>query len=345
MVAGIELKNGEYAQISLQRASGEEPVGICKKENSCLFPMNLVWADKDSWYLFFRELFENIENKEALTKIVVCLWNHGEEMRKRVLECMEYLNIPEKKIYFAEPAECFSSYVMNQPKELSIHQVVLISNENGRKEVQILRKTSSKRPLVTKVERLGEVSVDEIFEKRKISAVFLVGEEFEEDWIQKQMPYFKKARKVFYGNNLYVKGACYGAMELSKDHVDYFYLGEHKNFYQVQIQTEKNGKAEFTTILEAGRNWYESQEYLEVLLLEEPKLEFLVTSLVSKESRKYLMELQGLPKRPKKTTRLGIQIFLEERSKLHFVIQDLGFGELFPKSDLVYEKDLELWEV
>ena len=42
----------------------------------------------------------------------------------------------------------------------------------------------------------------------------MVGDGFDQEWAQRSTPYLcRNQRHVFYGNNLYVKGACYGAKE------------------------------------------------------------------------------------------------------------------------------------
>ena len=52
--------------------------------------------------------------------------------------------------------------------------------------------------------------------------------------------------------------------------------------------------------------------------------------------------LQGLPERPKGTTRLSVHLkFLSDR-EAYCLVSDCGFGELFPKTNYVQELQLKL---
>ena len=63
----------------------------------------------------------------------------------------------------------------------------------------------------------------------------------------------------------------------------------------------------------------------------------------AEEKQNFSVELTELPERPKKTTRLRIQIDFTSPSNAKLCIRDLGFGELFPASDMNYEGELQ-WE-
>ena len=50
------------------------------------------------------------------------------------------------------------------------------------------------------------------------SSVYLVGEGFDQEWAVRSVPLLcRNQRHVFYGSNLFVKGACFGAREKVED--------------------------------------------------------------------------------------------------------------------------------
>ena len=53
--------------------------------------------------------------------------------------------------------------------------------------------------------------------------------------------------------------------------------------------------------------------------------------------------MKDLPERPPKTTRLRLELEFVNSSHGKVRIKDLGFGELFPASDMNYEGELQ-WE-
>ena len=65
-------------------------------------------------------------------------------------------------------------------------------------------------------------------------------------------------------------------------------------------------------------------------------LEFMVKPMDGGEVRHYCMKLPGLPKRPDRTTRLRVHIMYESADTCIILVQDLGFGEMFPSSGLMW---------
>ena len=78
-------------------------------------------------------------------------------------------------------------------------------------------------------------------------------------------------------------------------------------------------------------------------MLDKPELEFALLPINGKEKMTTLIHLNDLPVRPKKTTRLRIELEFVNASCAKVTIKDLGFGELFPPSDMVYKGELQ-WE-
>ena len=56
-------------------------------------------------------------------------------------------------------------------------------------------------------------NLEKMFENTPFSAVYLVGREFEGEWMDKSFRFLCRKRRSFRGDNLYTMGACYAAME------------------------------------------------------------------------------------------------------------------------------------
>ncbi|MGN0335391.1 MAG: DUF5716 family protein [Lachnospiraceae bacterium] len=346
MVAGIELREN-YAQVCVRTPFMKEPetVSIIAGEEQYLIPMEEIWKDREVCRKYIRKLLKyirNYGNTDTIKALTVCLEENTEEKRILIREILEVYGISAEKIYFLDPKEAFCAYVLNQAAELSQYYVLLIEHRAGKKNCQLLYKENRKLPCIVEVREITDQSLAEIMKGRKISSVFLVGEEFEESWIEENRDLLRLGRRVFYGKNLYSKGSCYRAMEIRSGKAEYYYLGETKTRYHIAIRSEKAGKEGFEIVLEAGKNWYEAGRYLEVLLLERPQMEFAVIPMFSKERKILAMNFEDLPKRPPRTTRLAVHLQYVSAAQLHIKVCDLGFGELFPKSEKVYEKNLDL---
>ncbi len=347
MVAGIELGK-EYMQVCVKTETMQEPESVTTVAGTEHYriPTMSNLEEKEELQEIFRKIWKMISSygmREELEYLVFCLEDNSEKMREMLREIAKIYNIPVEKVRFMDKLECFASYVLHQSAELLSHNSLLIENIEGEKAKFILHKKSRTTPVVTEVRNVSEKSLEGVFADHGISSVFLVGDDFEEDWMKQNLKLLRTGRRVFAGKNLFVKGACYRAMDLIKGTESYLYLGSQKVSCNIALKVEDAGKEAYISIVDGGKNWYESNVSLEVLLLEEPVLEFAMIPINGKEKKTALIHLSNLPVRPKKTTRLRIELEFTEASSAKLTIKDLGFGEIFPQSDMVYEGELQ-WE-
>lgn len=347
MVAGIELGK-QYAQICVKTDSMKEAESVTKTAGTEHYriPVEVNIEDKSELQELFRRLWKMLApygSRESLNYLVFCLENNSEKMRDMLLEIAQIYNIPTEKVCFLDKLESFCAYVVHQSAELLSHNALLIDNHEGKKEKLILHKRSRTTPQVLEVRDITEKSLESAFTDHAISSVFLVGDDFEEEWMQKNLKLLKTGRRVFMGKNLYVKGACYRGLELKNNDQSYVYLGAEKLCCNIAIRALQNGTETYTPIIEGGKNWYESSTSLDVLLMDEPVLEFAAIPINGKEKKTTVIHLNGLPERPKRTTRLRIDLDVLSPVYAKIKIKDLGFGELFAQSDMIYEGELQ-WD-
>ena len=104
----------------------------------------------------------------------------------------------------------------------------------------------------------------------------------------------------------------------------------------------KCGQEAYHALLDAGVNWYEAQTQLDIIADPSGVLEILITPLTGKMPKSIQFFLDGLEKRPKGTTRLRLNLFMNSVDEVTIKVQDMGFGELFPATGKVWEQVIEL---
>ena len=347
MVAGIELGK-KYAQICVKTESMKDAESVTKIAGTEHYriPVEVNIEDKNELQELFRMLWKMLTpygSREQLTCLAFCLEDNSGKMREILLDIIKIYNILPEKVHFLDKAESFCTYVMHQSAELLTHNALLIENREGNLDKFLLHKRSQKGFPIAEVRDISEKSLESVFADHGISSVFLVGDDFEEEWIQKNLKLLKTGKRVFMGKNLYVKGACYRGMEFKEEQFTHMYLGKEKVCAHIALRAEQDGKEVYVSVIEGGKNWYESSTSLDVLLLEEPVLEFAVIPINGQERKTSVIHLQNLPKRPKKTTKLRIDLKVVSPTLAKLKIKDLGFGELFPQSEMVYEGELQ-WD-
>ena len=183
-----------------------------------------------------------------------------------------------------------------------------------------------------------------IISKNDFSDFFLVGNGFDKRWAKKSVAVLcARQRKVFYGNNLFAKGACFGAYE--KQHRDRLkgslFLG--KDLVRKNISIEKilvDGIETSYPIIAAGVNWFEAEGSCEIILKGTNSIIFGTSRLEDGKRSSCVMPLEGLPNRPAGATRLRITARFENAEKCVVTVYDKGFGELYPSSGMSWSDSL-----
>lgn len=164
--------------------------------------------------------------------------------------------------------------------------------------------------------------------------------------MQKSLKYLCDGRRVFQGNNLYSKGACFTLMERLQDSVvggEYVFLGNDKLKANVGMRVSKRGLASYYAMLDAGNNWYEIEHDCELYLQDEDEIEFEVSPLIGKEKTLLKMQLEGLGLNAGEATRIHLHIRLNRENVMCVRVEDLGFGEFREPAESVWEEELELY--
>ena len=175
------------------------------------------------------------------------------------------------------------------------------------------------------------------------SSFFLVGKGFDRQWSKASLGLLCRAqRKVFYGNNLFSKGACFAAREKSPQSQirSVLFLGNDLVRKNIGIEMLVDGIAMYHPLITAGVNWYEAENSCELLLNEERNLIFRVSRMEDGRRANYSMPLPGLPERPPKASRLRVHLRFESVEKCVVTVEDLGFGEIFPTSGMTWTENL-----
>ena len=283
------------------------------------------------------------------------------------------MNINKRNIFVQDYKESFCNYLFYQPKDLWQYESALFLCGQSEMKAYMMRHLRSglgdgKTTFVTVDEAINEQMndagfvypildkekareadkqftkfIDGVFYRRIVSSVFLTGEGFAGEWFPNSLRTICHGRRVFMGNNLYSKGACFSAYRKLYVHTfDPVYLSKNKLTHQLSINMRVAGQEMWFPIVSWGTHWYEANNQWEVLLKEVQDIELHIESLVEGTLRTEVISLEGFPNRVEYSMRLQIEtLFLDERTcKITF--KDSGFGEFFAPSDFRVEKVIEL---
>lgn len=352
----------EYSQICCWQGQEKEPVSLSVVSGAQKY--RIQTEDLDSFLKKAMRLLKPYGKLHEAEAVTFCVDNAGEEEAGRIRRsAMQLMGVPESRIFVVSRQESFCDYVMSQPKEIWRHQAVLFVSREEQIHALSLQVSSRTVPAIVRTEEdshfctpISGLSPEEkdaafaglirrVFEKRAVSSVFLVGEAFEEQWYTQSLRFLcADGRRVFAGNNLFAKGACYRAMQEARASQprSYVFLDRDKIPCNVALRIAGTGKDAYYTLLEAGSSWYDAKAECEAFLLEDPVVEFILKPMQGEVILKESLYLEGLPQRPPRTTRLRIAVEFLQAGRLLVEVKDLGFGELFPSSDLSWSEEIDL---
>ena len=291
------------------------------------------------------------------------------KVRNLLGQVASQMRLKEDRVFFKSHQESFYHYMRYQPEDLVRFQTLLF--EYREKEMLVYRMERNLRtdPTTVYVEEIGYsfpacelmteedaarqealAALDREFlslavrscENRMISSIYLIGEHFSEEWLKESLRYLCKGRRVFLGNNLYSKGACYGLLEHYKGNQiapPQVFLGDEKLKVNIGMLLSKGGQKNYCSMLEAGANWYEAECCREIYLHEGNCIEVQLTNVLSEERKTVSMSLDGLPEG---ISRLSVLLYMEAADLLVLEIRDLGFGQLREATHQVWSERVKI---
>lgn len=311
--------------------------------------------------LFVKKSISILSAVVPLSKIagVMFTTNTIDEQTVKIFNTIvEGLALKTKRIYFQSHVESLYYYTIHQPKDVWNGQVLACEYEKDMMITHRLEFNRNTTPIVafSETECFNNIEIgnkDRNFlnilhkncDGRYVSSIQLIGNGYKEEWYKDSLKYMCVNRRVFAGNNLYSKGACYGILEkLSPSDVgkEYIYLGKDKLKTNIGMEVLKRGQTSYLALLDAGVNWYESKAEAELIMQEDNVLQFKISSLIGNKVYMETMVLHELAERKKGTNRVRLQIEMVSDNKAYVVVEDLGFGEFYASTNQVWEKEILL---
>ncbi len=298
-----------------------------------------------------------------------------EELDDRVIEVMSRvagaLSLRNCNVYFQDYAESIYHYIIHQDEELFRHNVLCEYYDGSILTDYSFKRNLKTTPIVTFVEKSestqmplpGVVSedakpaayerldnlyrdnIEEVLGDELYSSVFLLGDGFKDEWYKTSVRVIARGRRVFLGNDLFSKGACYSLndkYEPSETVSKHIYLGDDKLRSNVGMNVLRRGKPSYLALLDAGVNWYDVKCEYELFIPEDHILRFEIIPLDGSKHTQKELELINVPERDEDTIRILLQMKMSDINTIQVHLEDLGFGDIFPASGMEWDMTIDL---
>ncbi len=306
-------------------------------------------------------LIKNYFPTETITKLVVTLSETDPRLVEGVYEALYRLGLEKDRAVIMSHTGAYMYYALSQDRSLWVNDVGLFDFSESSLSYYQISINRRAVPMIAGIEKqeftdilsydmLKQKGIDPVYTfeniantvlfKQIVSTIYFTGKGFFGSWAEEVIRGLCAGRRVFLGQNLYTKGACYAAKELSGDKKlgDIILLNNEMLVSSVWLKVYKDAAVRELLLTDAAVPWYEVDKEIEVIPMGEPELELVIKNIMKRETIRERLRLNPpLPGRPDRMTRLGIRLTFMERTVAQIRITDLGFGEFYQPTDQVWE--------
>lgn len=309
-------------------------------------------------------LIKNYFPTEVITKLVVTVQDTEPLLVEKIYEVLSLMGIEKERTLVMNHASAYLYYALSQDKSLWLNDVGLFDyNEKGLNFYQIsmnrryqpmiagLAKTDytemmnmGKSSTSSKLAYIFENIANTALHKQIVSTLYFTGNGFEGGWADEVIKSLCVGRRVFFGQNLFTKGACYAAKGFSEDRKsdNFIFMSDDMITSFVQIRVYFDTTYKDIQLTEAGENWYEVNKNIEVIPEGTTEIEIVLKNIMTRETTRHMKKLEQLPDRPDRMTRLLINLTCRDKSTGVITITDLGFGEIYEGTGQIMQFTLEI---
>lgn len=331
------------------------------KENISASPAKLIMV-----YLTFliQSASRAFGSDEKPDKICICIEDFCSEILAVIDEAVGLMDIPKESVIYSSHVEAFVYYSLCQKKELwKNDNVVFDYGKDGLiysrmatapycGSIIVMSERIDLRKQVgytTDSEELEDTLLKkarELFDKKLISTVYLTGEGFDGGFsCDRFINFVCNKRRAFAGQNLYVKGACYQAYEMSVgDRLkDFIICCNERIPAGIEMKICDRGVDKILRMVRPGTNWYKAGCSYDFIVDDCREIEIFLSPVGRREKRQIKIPLTDFPVRDDKASRITVKLDFSDDSHCHLTVEDKGFGEFVKSSNKIIKEDILLW--
>lgn len=302
---------------------------------------------------------------EGIAKLAVTVKELNETLRTVLTEAFGNLGLKEDRLILQSHSLSYEYYALSQKKELWSNDVGLFhmdKEEFHYRQISISRKFTPLPVGVTQKDFNDILDYEEVLKgdkerleycflnlarsllhKQLVTTIYVTGCGFEGDWADNALKELCVGRRVFKGQNLYAKGACYTAKESEGGSLkEFLFLDSGQITSLISLEAMKNDKLSQIPLWDGYKAWYDEGMVQEFILTEDNSVRISVKDLFTLKKDYYEIFLEGLTVRADKSTRIAVSVSFKDRKTALVHICDKGFGQIIPSSGLSWEQEIKL---
>ncbi|MCR5829200.1 MAG: hypothetical protein K6F93_02495 [Lachnospiraceae bacterium] len=319
---------------------------------------------------FFRIVLTALREKTGgriIRGLTLSLKKEDEGAREAVRSAFEQLGIEEDRFLMITHPESFMNYVVSQNKDIWINDVGLFYMSEEAFDYYRLTFGKKQGPVCVVTEKTdlssyvngaavsdGDMSgaltgfkeaVSKVINKQMVSALYFTGPGFESSWADDVLKGLCSGRRIFRGQNLFVKGCGYKArrqFDPKENEDSYLYIAPDALKSSISLRVYKDGGYEEAILADIGTPCKDAEKTVEVIMDETNELDLIVHNVLKKDFVCAIMTLDNLEERNDKSVRVRISLKFADRDTCVITVRDIGFGEIYETTYRIWEQILKI---
>ncbi len=317
---------------------------------------------------FFRKVLGILRQRyqnNSIRQMVITVKSCEPQMEERLYAVMLALGIEKDRVKIISHTMAFMYYIVNQPRDVWVNDVALFDyGPDGLRYCQLTfgRKGTPVAVVADCIDLSDDINYKMISElsserlahafesianltlhKKIITSLFVTGRGFEGEWATDVLRRLCMGRRVFLGQNLYTKGACYAARAIAQNRLpEYRFLPEECIKSSVSLRVYHDAQAYQLELASIGDNWKTAGSSCTLIMDQCNELEFTVNDAVRRDTVLEIMTLDGPVRKERRSTRLQMTFRFISRDMAVVKLRDIGFGEFYKTNYRVWEQILKI---
>lgn len=348
----VELEDGTRYDDFLRKIRLEEELEVSTPTNILAY--------------FFRKTLSLTRKRypgETIRQLVITVPDQTMAFTRTIYEALEVLGIGRDRALVIGHPQSFLYFSMYQKKDLWINDVGLFEYSSDALVYYQMKTDRRSHPMIVgctqtdysdALEMMGEDDaknasvlesvVDGAIHKQVLSALYMTGGRFEEEWTDPVLKKLCVGRRLFKGSNLYVSGACYAAKELGETArlSDYLLVNDEMILDTLQMSVYTDAKEELLVLAKAGTPWYQVDKGVDIIPDGDTSISIQSKNIFTKQEQSFEIPLEPVLGKLERQCRLSLRVRFADPVTCIVTVKDQGFGELFPTSNRIWEHQLRL---
>lgn len=331
--------------------------------------MGYTFHSKEVLKRFFLKelsLLKEYYPNDTIKKLVISINDKDNKMMGLVTDVCEELGIGPDRLVIQSHKQSYMYYAVSQPKELWINNIGMFEYDTSGLSYSQISIDRKNVPYIVGVERrdLSDIMPYEmalegddmrlgyafnnvantVLHKQMVTTIYVTGSGFEGRWASDALRELCNGRRVFRGQNLFTKGACYAAREFAgQGKLDGFiFLDEDMITSDILIRTYHNAGFGEVVLAKAGSRWKEVDTGIDVIPDDEDEIQIITRNVLLHEAKAHILSLSGFIGRENKMTRFTVRIRFADKDTCIVTLKDNGFGEFCPSTNRIWERYINI---